>query len=571
MKAQDSIRWQSWGSEAFEQARRLSKPIFLSITASWCYWCHVLDQESFGHPEVIRRVNADFVPVRVDSDKRPDLNSRYNMGGWPTVAILDDEGRVITGGTYMPTGQLLSMLSSARDGLQKESKSSEEIRSKPSRPPDRVDEAIIMTISRFLGGAFDRDFGGFGGPPKFPQPWAVELALHLYSTTGEKKWIEMATLTLDSMREGTIYDPIDGGFFRYSASNDWDNPHTEKLLDVNAQMLSLYLRAYLLTGQVSYRATAQGILNYLFTTLLAEGQPWFYGSQSADQDYYSQSSLDSGEERIGSDSPALDCTLYTDRNAMAASALLQAYHLLGESRCRDTALEAVHFLWRRGFQKDHGMFHYFEHDKPKLCGYLSDQVYMAIALMDAFEATGSREYLGQAEDLFRVMDLHLWDPESYGYWDLPANPDAQGVLKIRLKPLLENALASISLIRLFYLSGLEVYREHSENILRFLSTIFIPYKHFAAPLAVAVARYLYPPHHLAVVGSRTDPRWDELLRAAHRLKSHWKIILPLDLENDSQALTSLGYPLTHEPRVYPCIGKTCFPPVEKPEELSSLA
>ena len=110
MEDQEAIRWQSWGVDAFQQAQREGKPVFLSISASWCHWCHVLDEESFTHPEVIRRINADFVPIRVDSDKRPDINSRYNMGGWPTVAILDPQGDLDTGGTYMPTGQLLSML-----------------------------------------------------------------------------------------------------------------------------------------------------------------------------------------------------------------------------------------------------------------------------------------------------------------------------------------------------------------------------------------------------------------------------------------------------------------------------
>src|SRR3972149_1798464 len=114
MKDQEAIQWRSWGTEAFREASDLGKPIFLSISATWCHWCHVMDEESFGHPEVIRRINTDFIPVRVDSDKRPDINSRYNMGGWPTVAILDAEGEVVTGGTYMPTGQLLSMLSDVK-------------------------------------------------------------------------------------------------------------------------------------------------------------------------------------------------------------------------------------------------------------------------------------------------------------------------------------------------------------------------------------------------------------------------------------------------------------------------
>src|SRR3990172_2245597 len=111
MKNQETIQWRPWEAAAFELAKKEAKPIFLSISANWCHWCHVMDEEGFTHPEVIRRMNTDFIPVRVDSDKRPDINSRYNMGGWPTVAILDPQGDLVTGGTYMPTRQLLSMLS----------------------------------------------------------------------------------------------------------------------------------------------------------------------------------------------------------------------------------------------------------------------------------------------------------------------------------------------------------------------------------------------------------------------------------------------------------------------------
>ena len=95
MKKEETIQWRSWNAAAFQEAREQAKPIFLSISSVWCHWCHVLDEEGFTHPEVIRRLNTDFIPVRVDSDKRPDINSRYNMGGWPTVAILDADGEVM--------------------------------------------------------------------------------------------------------------------------------------------------------------------------------------------------------------------------------------------------------------------------------------------------------------------------------------------------------------------------------------------------------------------------------------------------------------------------------------------
>ena len=597
MKNQETIQWRPWEAAAFELAKKEAKPIFLSISANWCHWCHVMDEEGFTHPEVIRRMNTDFIPVRVDSDKRPDINSRYNMGGWPTVAILDAEGEVVTGGTYMPTGQLLSMLSDVKREFPGRIQGHPEQGTAALTQILPVDESIVQTVAGFLERAFDQSFGGFGGPPKFPQPWAIELTFHLQARTGEKKWLEMATLTLDYMRDGGLYDPVDGGFFRYSARDDWDNPHYEKLLETNALMLSLYLKAYNLTGQLTYRATAQGVLDYLFSTLakapasgsasaepgcggigarsmsahgpphIIDGQAWFCGSQSADQDYYTLPE----EDRLWADSPSLDHTIYTDRNAMAASALLAAYHGLGDSRYQDAALKLIDSLWEHCYLPGQGMYH-FDDGKLSLCGYISDQVYMMFALMDAFEATGSRVYLDRAENLAKVMDRHLWDREQDGYWDLPVDlKKADGALKVRVKPFVENAVASMALTRLFHLTGQEAYRRSSQALLGYLSTVFKAYKHQAAPYAVAVERFLQPPHHVTVVGKREDPRWAEMLRASHLIKTPWKVVLPLDAKQDLDRIKSLGYPSTDEPLAYVCVGKTCLPPVSRPEDLAHVA
>jgi len=564
MKNQETIQWRPWEAAAFELAKKEAKPIFLSISANWCHWCHVMDEEGFTHPEVIRRINTDFIPVRVDSDKRPDINSRYNMGGWPTVAVLDAEGEIVTGGTYMPTGQLLSMLSDVKREFPGRIQGHPEQGTAALTQILPVDESIVQTVAGFLERAFDQSFGGFGGPPKFPQPWAIELTFHLQARGGEKKWLEMAMLTLDHMREGGLYDPVDGGFFRYSASDDWDNPHYEKLLETNALMLSLYLKAYNLTGQLTYRATAQGVLDYLFATLSVEGQAWFCGSQSADQDYYTLPE----EDRVWADSPSLDHTIYTDRNAMAASALLAAYHGLGDSKYQDAALKLIDFLWEHCYLHTQGMYH-FDDGKFSLCGYISDQVYMMLALMDAFEATGLQVYLDRAENLAKVMDRHLWDREQSGYWDLPVDlKKVDGALKVRVKLFVENAVGSMALTRLFHLTGQEAYRRGSQALLGYLSTVFRAYKHQAAPFAVALERFLQPPHHVTVVGKREDPRWAEMLRASHLIKPPWKVVLPLDTKQDFDRIKSLGYPLSDEPLAYVCVGKNCLPPVSRPEDLA---
>jgi uncharacterized protein YyaL (SSP411 family) len=502
-----TVRWQPWSGEAFSQARAEGKRVLLSISASWCHWCHVMDEESFAHPEVIRRLNDRFIPVRVDSDQRPDINSRYNMGGWPTVAVLDGEGRVIAGETYLPPGPFMAWLDSAARVQAPLPHRATTSRAEPAVPA--LDRALVTTVASWLERAYDRTFGGLGRAPKFPQPWAVELLLRLHARTGEAPWLSMATRTLDAMREGELCDLVDGGFFRYATSDDWSAPHTEKLLEVNAQLLSLYLLAYRMTGAITYRATAQAIADYLFSTLLIEERSvdgpvaWFAGSQAADGDYYD---LSEGE-RLEADPPPIDRTLYVDLNAMAASALLSAGGTLRKPDYREIGLTLLELLWTHGQSPGGGVAHYYTGgDSRWMMGdYLADQVWLLCALLDGCEADGHQPWLERAETLATAMTRRWWDDQSGGFWDLPlesppADPSSdrvseqaggpEGLLRVRLKPLVQNAVAAVGLTRLARVTKNARYRLQAERTLQSLAPLIGGYKQHAAPFGVALERFL---------------------------------------------------------------------------------
>jgi len=497
----DAVRWRPWDDEAFAQARAEGKRVLLSISASWCHWCHVMDEESFAHPEVIRRLNARFVPVRVDSDQRPDINSRYNMGGWPTVAVLDADGNVIAGETYLPLGQFLAWLDSAARTESPRPHRTTAVRSEPA--PPALDHALVMTVAEWSERAYDRTFGGFGSAPKFPAPWAVELLLLLHARTGEARWRSMAIRTLDAMREGELCDLIDGGFFRYATGDDWSAPHTEKLLDVNASLLSVYLKAYQATGSVSYRSTAQGILDYLFSTLAVEGPAsvvWFAGSQTADRDYYD---LDQ-EERLEADPPTVDRTLYVDRNAMAASALIEAGGSLKKPDYSERGVSLLEFLWTHCQSPAGGMAHYGDGgDGWRMTGgYLADQARLLCALLDACETAGRQPWLERACAVASVMEGRWGDDRAGGFWDVPNGPNepdrpdqwdrksAAGLLAVRLKPLEENGVAAIGLTRLARLTGEARYRHQAERTLQALAPLIAGYKQHAASFGVALEYWL---------------------------------------------------------------------------------
>src|SRR2546428_383588 len=266
----NKIQWLEWGQTAFDKARSSGKPILLDITGSWCHWCHVMDETSYSDPAVISTVNKNFIPVRVDTDKRPDVNRRYNLGGWPTTAFLDGDGRIITGGTYIPPQQLREVLHSV---LQIYSANKDRIRSKlqtlhvPVPRDEPLSDKISRDIATTIAVNFDIDYGGFGFEPKFPHPEALEYALVRYRYYNEKEMLTLVAKTLDRMGSGGIYDQVEQGFFRYSTTRDWSVPHFEKMAEDNAKLLTVYLHAFQLTGKASYKDKAKGIVKYVQTSL----------------------------------------------------------------------------------------------------------------------------------------------------------------------------------------------------------------------------------------------------------------------------------------------------------------
>src|SRR3989338_10412302 len=110
----DKVNWMEWSREAFELAKKEKKPVLLNITATWCHWCHQMSRHNYENEDVAKIINAYFIPVRVDTDRRPDINERYNQGGWPTTVFLDSEGNILAGGTYFPAGQFLDLLEQAK-------------------------------------------------------------------------------------------------------------------------------------------------------------------------------------------------------------------------------------------------------------------------------------------------------------------------------------------------------------------------------------------------------------------------------------------------------------------------
>src|SRR6266566_5244760 len=257
-----SIHWQPWGQTAFQEATQLDKPIFLLITSFWCQWCHIMDETTLSEPSIIAILNRDYVPIRVDSDLRPDVNQRYNQNGWPSVLLLSPEGEILWGGVYVPPKQMLYYLGHIRRyysehrheiteqvrELQDRRFTQKLTQSLPSsglRPLLQEERTALIDLpseaGRVLRDLYDNEYGGFRihAHLKFPHPEALELLVWLARYPDQPGALDMVCYSLEQMRDGGLWDKEEGGFYRYSASSDWSMPHTEKMLEENAALLRL--------------------------------------------------------------------------------------------------------------------------------------------------------------------------------------------------------------------------------------------------------------------------------------------------------------------------------------------
>jgi uncharacterized protein YyaL (SSP411 family) len=286
---ENPVDWYEWGDEAFEAARRLDRPILLSVGYAACHWCHVMAHESFEDAEVASVLNEHFVCIKVDREERPDVDAIYmaattamtGQGGWPMTCLLTPDAEPFFAGTYFPKQGFLQLLASA-------SAAWIERRDEVVDAGGRV-VAALRGVSARLGAAplgaadlaqaefalarqFDSSNGGFGSAPKFPPSMVLEFLLRHHARTGEPRALEMVERTCEAMARGGMYDQLGGGFARYSVDAHWVVPHFEKMLYDNAQLLRVYLHLWRATAsplaERVVRETADFMLRQLAT---AEG------------------------------------------------------------------------------------------------------------------------------------------------------------------------------------------------------------------------------------------------------------------------------------------------------------
>jgi len=394
--------------------------------------------------------------------------------------------------------------------------------------PAPLEAPIVAEIAGMVEGLADPVHGGYGAKNKFLHTEANEFLLYLYEATGTSSYLDHVRLTLDKMRHSRTFDSKDGGFFRYSSRVDWQEPHPEKLLDDQAALLRNYLRLYLLTEQASYREMAEGLVEYLYTTLSGATQPCFFGCQD-----YVRADLSESANRTSGPPPLLSCIdelVYCDANARAVSALLEAWWLLGREDCRERALQILATLWDTLRAPGGGMYHYSD-GAPHVPGLLMDSNLTGLALLDAYAVGGQVVYLDRARQLAEAI-VRQHRNAGGGFNDIRAAGPAS--LQYPVTVLTQNANVASFFVRLADLSGDMAYRKTAHWALRRFPNSHRTYEAFAAGFGHALGRLLALPLIMTITGTPGDAGVRSLARAALTQLHHGDLVLRFQADGKRQ-------------------------------------
>jgi uncharacterized protein YyaL (SSP411 family) len=506
------VDWYPWGEEALARARREDRPIFLSVGYSTCYWCHVMERESFSDPRVAALMNREFVNIKLDREERPDLDEIYmiatqiltGQGGWPNSLFLTPDLRPFFAGTYFPPDdrhgrpgfahvlddladawkQRRSEVEQQAEEMARAMRHFAEERARPAAAP--ASAAACRRGMDGLARRFDRQWGGFGGAPKFPSPANLFLLEEMAPERPQAG--EMLAATLDAMARGGIYDQLGGGFHRYATDREWKVPHFEKMLYDNGWLLELYAREHARSGDLQAahvvrqtaafleremtspegalwsaidaetgghegayyvwsRAEIDSVLGHEDAAFAApllgfDGAPFFEGERyvlhqperwedAARRRHLAPEELRQEVAAFGArlfaargrrPRPATDDKVLADWNGIAIGGLAVAGRLLGEPRLTAQAARAAGHLLREMRPAGGPLQHVWRLGRARVPAYLADYAYLVRGLLALHEATGEGRWLQAAAELAAEQEERLGDPEG-GWFVAGASPD----------------------------------------------------------------------------------------------------------------------------------------------------
>ncbi len=544
--ANNPVDWYPWGEDALTKAHTENKPIFLSIGYAACHWCHVMEHESFEDPETAALMNENFINIKVDREERPELDSIYmqattamtGSGGWPMSVFLTPDLRPFYAGTYFPPVRRYNM-PSFKEVLLSLAKVWREERDEVDRVSSQVAQHIqpqmlehekntfspetLEAVTKSLLDSYDWGYGGWGSAPKFPQPMTIEFLLRrsLFDSPQREQILKAIRHVLNAMSRGGMYDVVGGGFARYSVDNFWRTPHFEKMLYDDAQLASVYLHGYLVTGEIKYRQVCEETLDFLVREMM-HPDGGFYSSLDADSEgeegkfyVWTQAEIQSvlgldfdffstaygitpqgnweGKtilQRVVDDStlaarfkldlettrakltechsrlltarntrirPGTDDKVLVMWNALALSAFADASRYLGRKDYLDAAIRNAHFLLNNLYVEDR-LLRSWREGQAKHNAYLEDYAGLILAILALYQSDPNPEWYATALKLADEMVTHFADPNG----DFFDTRDDHEALLVRPKDIQDNATPSGNALAATALLQLATYGDRTE-------------------------------------------------------------------------------------------------------------
>jgi len=535
--AYNPVNWYAWSDAAFEKAKTENKPVFLSIGYSSCHWCHVMERECFEDMEVAELLNRDFISIKVDREERPDVDHLYmeacmlftGQGGWPLSVFLSSERHSFYAGTYFPKNDRYGMVgfvsllkhiasnwkTNQEDIIASGKEVMSHLKSTSNATAQLGEKESNLAYQQFLH-SFDKEFGGFGGAPKFPSVQNLLFLLRFCILNKNTEAKDMVNKTLSCMAAGGIFDHIGGGFFRYSTDRKWLVPHFEKMLYDNAMLLIIYVEASV-SIDTKYASIAHRIVEYCFAEMLGsnggfftaedadsegvEGKMYLWirkeiiavlGEEAGrqfcmDYDITNQGNVENKNlpNRIGNDfilkddrlpkllayrkkrvHPFKDCKVLTSSNGLMVAALSIAGHLLKEEKWIAQAERTADAILKDNVVHGRLMARWLEGEVAHLAT-LTDYAYFIWGLIELYQATFDVKWLELANDWAERM-LELFSDESGGLFlsgkDVVDMPIRQKEFRDNALPS-GNAIAASNLIRLSALLENEQFSKEADKIL----------------------------------------------------------------------------------------------------------
>lgn len=549
------VHWNPWADDLFARAKAENRFVILDLEATWCHWCHVMDEKTYSDPKVQSLLAAKYIAVRVDQDASPALSTRYGDWGWPATIVFGPNGNEIAKlRGYIEPERMEALLKAIIDDPTPGPSVDEESVVQPA-PSPYLGAALRQALTETFDESYDTALGAWGTFAKYIDADSMDDTLAL-AEAGDKQATARARQTLDAAR--ALVDPVWGGVDQYSVDGDWKEPHFEKIISFQAQYIRQYAQAYALWHDGRDLETARKVKSYLETFLMSPDGA-FYVSQDADlsqqidgQIYYALD--DAGRRKLGL--PHIDTHLYARENGWAIDALVAFSNATGDAKVLAEAERAANWVKADRALPGGG----FRHSESDAGGpFLGDTLAMGQGFVALYAATGDRHWLQDAEKAADFIGAHFKD-ESGGF--INAKGEAkEGVFTKPDKQIDDQVQVARFMNILFRYDGKTAHDELAKHAMRYIAGAAPNMERPLPGVLLADLEIASEPTHITIVGRKDDPQAINLFAAARAFPAMYERLEWWDTREGPLTNPDVDYPVLDRAAAFACANHICSLPI----------